>query len=190
MGSGSQLEPSASPALPRARLNGAIAAAFAARDPGRSSAADFAVPRPDGALSYLVSVRPLLDHNGNACSVPCAVMFVRDPLAYRGVDIGTLREVFALTEAEACLAKALQAGQSPADYAREHAVSLNTVYTHLRHLKDKTGCARMTALIRKLNELQVPLRLSSAGTVVWTPNAPLTGARISPILVTPGLGAA
>ena len=38
--------------------------------------------------------------------------------------------------------------------------SLNTAYTHLRHLREKTGCSRMPELIRKLNEVQVPLRLS------------------------------
>jgi DNA-binding CsgD family transcriptional regulator len=53
----------------------------------------------------------------------------------------------------------VQSGMSPGDYAREHAVSVNTVYTHLRRIKEKTGCHRMAELIRRLNDLQVPLRL-------------------------------
>jgi DNA-binding CsgD family transcriptional regulator len=176
-------------AAARTRLNAAIAAAFAARDPGHRSpaTADFAVPRQDGALSYLVSLRPLLDPNGDEYGEPCAVMFVRDPLTYRSIDIGTLREVFGLTEAEARLAKSLQSGQATADYARERALSLNTVYTHLRHLKDKAGCSRMTELLRKLNELHLPLRPHSSGAAGRPPNGALDGFQPSPMLVTPGL---
>jgi hypothetical protein len=44
-------------------------------------------------------------------------------------------------------------------YARENAVTLNTVYTHLRRIKEKTGCTRIAKLSRMLNELQMPLRL-------------------------------
>jgi DNA-binding CsgD family transcriptional regulator len=147
----------------RSRLNAAIAAARAAHKAGHatSAATDFAVPRQDGGPSYLLSVRPLLDPKGEPYGQPCAMVFVRDPLTHRSVDLVTLREVFGLTEAEACLAKSLQAGQAPANYARERALSLNTVYTHLRRLKDKTGCCRMTELIRKLNELHLPLRVNS-----------------------------
>ncbi len=44
------------------------------------------------------------------------------------------------------------------DYARTGGLSLNTVYTHLRRLREKTGCSRMPELIRRLNDLQMPLR--------------------------------
>ena len=30
--------------------------------------------------------------------------------------------------------------------------------THLRRIRDKTGCRRLSELVRKLNELRVPLR--------------------------------
>ena len=66
---------------------------------------------------------------------------------------------FGLTPTEAGLARAIQSGISFDRYARERAVSLNTVYTHLRRLKEKTGCKRLSELIRKLNDLQAPLRL-------------------------------
>jgi DNA-binding CsgD family transcriptional regulator len=144
------------------------------------------VPRQDGAPSYLLSVRPLLDPKGAPYGEPCAIVFVRDPLSYRSVDVATLREVFGLTEAEACLAKSLQAGQAPANYARERALSLNTVYTHLRRLKDKIGCSRMTELLRKLNELQVPLRPDAGDTASRATIAALTVTQ-SPILMTPEL---
>jgi len=44
------------------------------------------------------------------------------------------------------------------DYADGRALSLNTVYTHLRRLREKTGSNRMAELIYKLNELRLPLR--------------------------------
>lgn len=146
----------------RARLNAAIAAAFerGGGAPGMSAVTDFPVPRPDGAPPYLLSIRPLLQGKREAPGEPRAIVFVRDPLNHKAADIRTLREVFGLTEAEACLAQALQAGQQLADYARDHAVSLNTVYTHLRRIKEKACCNRMTELICKLNELHMPLRLT------------------------------
>ena len=50
------------------------------------------------------------------------------------------------------MAAALCAGVSPDDYARERRLSRNTVYTHLRRIKEKTGCTRLPELIRKLND--------------------------------------
>jgi DNA-binding CsgD family transcriptional regulator len=47
---------------------------------------------------------------------------------------------------------------SVTDYARERALSPNTAYTHLRRIKEKTGCKRMPELIRWLNDLRLPLR--------------------------------
>ena len=67
-------------------------------------------------------------------------------------------DAFGLTRAEADLALALQAGGSPTGYARERTLSLNTVYTHLRRLKEKTGATRLSELIGRLNELRLPLR--------------------------------
>ena len=43
-------------------------------------------------------------------------------------------------------------------YARENALSVNTIYTHLRRIREKTGCSRLPELIHKLNELRLPLR--------------------------------
>ena len=47
---------------------------------------------------------------------------------------------------------------TPGDYALTRSVSLNTVYTHLRRIKDKTRCRRMPELIRKLNDTVAPAR--------------------------------
>ena len=71
--------------------------------------------------------------------------------------VGSIRPACA-TEAEASLAEALCAGVTPGDYALTRSVSLNTVYTHLRRIKDKTRCRRMPELIRKLNDTVAPAR--------------------------------
>ena len=155
------IEPAAAKA--RARLDDAIAAVLQLRDGGivTSANCDFPVARSTDAAPYVVSVRPLMDneHRHLADSDAVAIVFVRDPRGRNAAAIRLLREVFGLTDAEASLAEALQSGISPGDYARAHAVSLNTVYTHLRRIKEKTGCTRMAELTRKLNDLQVPLRI-------------------------------
>jgi DNA-binding CsgD family transcriptional regulator len=145
----------------RDRLAAAMAAVLDLRNSDIETAtiSDFPVPRAAGAPPYLLSVRPLIDQTGEHRAEPSAIFFVRDPLSRNAAAIGVLREVFGLTEAEASLAQALQAGIALGAYAREHAVSLNTIYTHLRRIREKTGCNRMAELIRKLNDLQVPLRI-------------------------------
>ena len=121
---------------------------------------DFAAPRPSGSAPYVVSVRPLpvreITRSASAAEI---MVLVRDPLTTSTAVIRVLREVFGLTAAEAHVAHALQQGILLDDYARENSVSINTVYTHLRRIKEKTGCGRMPELIRKLNEVQVPLRV-------------------------------
>lgn len=112
------------------------------------------------SLIWFPSVGPLLAARASAPASPhaAAIVFVRDPLAGRSAATGTLRELFGLTEAEAALAQALQSGVTLTEYARQRALSLNTVYTHLRRLREKTGCSRMAELIHRLNELRLPLR--------------------------------
>jgi DNA-binding CsgD family transcriptional regulator len=53
---------------------------------------------------------------------------------------------------------ALQSGESVGEYATAKGLSRNTVYTHLRRLKDKTGVKRQLDLIRKLHDVRLPLR--------------------------------
>jgi DNA-binding CsgD family transcriptional regulator len=128
-------------------------------DAASSVFADFPIPRAGGAPPYLLSVRPLAETERITKGSAVAIVFVRDPSSRNAAASRMLREVFGLTEAEASLAQALQSGVVLGAYARQHAVSVNTIYTHLRRIKEKTGCRRMTELIRRLNDLQVPLRL-------------------------------
>ena len=55
------------------------------------------------------------------------------------------------------LALALHAGQSPSAYSRARRLSANTIYTHLRRLKEKTGCSRLPALIALLDTFRLPI---------------------------------
>lgn len=120
---------------------------------------DLAVARKSDTSPYLLSVRPLLRkerHDVDERAI--AIVFVRDPLSPNLAAASVLREVFGFTEAEANLARALQSGQSVTAYAEGRAVSINTAYTHLRRLKEKTGSNRLAELLRKLDDLKVPLR--------------------------------
>jgi DNA-binding CsgD family transcriptional regulator len=148
----------------RDRLERTLAIAIGIRE-GRVDAAtgsDFPVMRSAGAPPYYLSVRPLPagDKRRATDAQAVAILFVRDPASPNAATIRMLREVFGLTEAEASVAQALQTGITLTEYAATRGLSLNTAYTHLRHLREKTGCSRMPELIRKLNEVQVPLRLS------------------------------
>jgi DNA-binding CsgD family transcriptional regulator len=122
-------------------------------------ASDFTAPRASGRDPYLVSVRPLLDSSrARRATRAIAIVFVRDPLAPSAAAVGALCELFGLTDAEANLAQALQCGTTVTDYARIRGLSLNTVYTHLRRLREKTGSSRLPELIHKLNEFRLPAR--------------------------------
>ena len=81
-----------------------------------------------------------------------ALVFIHDPLMRRKTTAEMIGHMFRLTTAEADVASALCLGLSPDEYARKRNVSRNTVYTHIRNLKDKTGSSRMAELIRKLND--------------------------------------
>lgn len=135
-----------------------VAGRLRAGEAADAGATDLGVARGAGMPPYLLSVRPLLRNDRNGGVDARAIVFIRDPLCRNPAASPVLREVFGFTEAEANLARALQCGTSVADYARERFVSLNTVYTHLRRIKEKTGSKRMGELVRKLNDLAVPLR--------------------------------
>jgi PAS domain-containing protein len=146
---------------PQARTRFAAALAAVCRldggDPTAFHEADFPASRAAGAPAYIVSLRPLAGARRSRYHDAVAILFVRDPLGRNAAAARMLRELFGFTEAEANLAQALQSGVLLEDYARDNAVTLNTVYTHLRRIKEKTGCTRIAKLYRKLKELEVPL---------------------------------
>jgi DNA-binding CsgD family transcriptional regulator len=120
---------------------------------------DFPVRRGADAPPYLVLVRPLArpSREGQAGARAEAIVFIRDPLKRGSAASPMLREIFGLTEAETGVALALQSGVALEQYASTNKVSLNTVYTHLRRVREKTGCHSVADLVRKLDEFRIPL---------------------------------
>jgi DNA-binding CsgD family transcriptional regulator len=86
------------------------------------------------------------------------LLFVRDPLWQNSATNQMLQDLFGLTKAEAHLAQALCTGATTTAYALERQVSLNTVYSHLKHIREKTGCKSVPEIVRRLGELNAPLR--------------------------------
>jgi len=114
--------------------------------------ADFLIERGAGMPPLMISLRPLPPAEA-ASRAAVALMFVHDILTRGRATTAALREAFGLTPAEADMAASLCAGVSPDAHARARKLSRNTIYTHLRRIKEKTGCARLPELIRKLNDV-------------------------------------
>jgi DNA-binding CsgD family transcriptional regulator len=121
-------------------------------------AADFAVPREDGQPPYTVSVRPL--SRGKEAGHPdaAAMLLVHDPLQQSAAAARMLRELYALTNAEAQLVQALSTGMTAVAYAENRKLSITTVYTHLRRTREKTGWKSVAELTRRFHEFNVALR--------------------------------
>ena len=70
-----------------------------------------------------------------------------------------LRGMFGLTAAEATVALALAAGASAGAIARDRAISLETVRSHLKTIFAKTGTKRQATLVLLILQLRdvVPL---------------------------------
>ena len=118
---------------------------------------DFHVPGPAGIASYLVSVRPMAPAPDRPRSPgSLALVFVRSVSRDQAGRL-LARAVFGLTEAETDLACALVDGVPLGLYAGQKGLSINTVYTHLRHIKAKTGSQRMPELVGKLSAYRAPL---------------------------------
>ena len=70
-----------------------------------------------------------------------------DPLA---VDQRVLRKLFGFTQTEASVACCLMCGLSLENTARELAITIHTVRTHLKRLFEKTGATRQAELVNIL----------------------------------------
>ncbi|HVX82062.1 MAG TPA: helix-turn-helix transcriptional regulator [Devosiaceae bacterium] len=116
-------------------------------DPRTGSGGDFVARRAADDVPYTIAVRSLRDRRAVDA---VAVVFIHDPLA-SNTSIATLQLAFGLTPAEAHLAAALRRGPPPGAYARANGLSINTIYTHLAHIKDKCGRSRAGELIGVLN---------------------------------------
>lgn len=119
---------------------------------------DFAVARTPGLPPYLVSVRPLAGQAATRAAVGDALVFIRDPLGRSRTAAALLRDIYGLTVAECDVALAVQSRTPLGRYAQMQGVSINTVYTHLRHIREKTGAHSVAELILILEDLRLPLR--------------------------------
>ena len=124
-----------------------------------ASPSTIAVPtskRP-GVGSLLLSLSPI--SAGRRTKTGAVAMIFARQLKHSRMAAGRLlSQTCRLTAAEADLAQALQNGHSLVDWARRRKVSSNTVYTQLRVLKKKIGAHRLPELIRKLNDMELPVR--------------------------------
>jgi DNA-binding CsgD family transcriptional regulator len=147
----------------RSRFETALGAMRQIGDPASDACpTDFPVPRSGGMPAYIVSMRPLVRGRNRATQHTQAdvMLLIRDPLWRSSATNQILQELFSLTNAEAHLTQALCTGLTTGAYAAERGVSLNTVYSHLKRIREKTGCKSIPELIRKYGECNIPLRPS------------------------------
>lgn len=120
------------------------------------------VSRPSGAreLGLIVhSLRCAPEAPGGFA----AVVMIRDPDRSGEPERAILRNLFAMTAAEAEVACSLTSGLSLDETAQSLNISRNTARTHLRSIFSKSGISRQTELMR--------LMLSSAAVLGMTPLA-------------------
>lgn len=120
------------------------------------------VSRPSGARELGLIVHSL----SSAPEAPggfAAVVMIRDPDQGGEPERAILRNLFAMTAAEAEVACSLTSGLSLDETAQSLNISRNTARTHLRSIFSKSGISRQTELMR--------LMLSSAAMLGMTPIA-------------------
>lgn len=127
--------------------NGALLATGGSEKPGGT----MMVSRSSGHRPLQVLVSPLSTTDGPVDNGgPAAVLFVADPDHKVEVDQETLRQLFALTPAEARLAALIAQGEPLAGAARATGVTVGTARTHLKRIFAKTGTERQAQLVSLL----------------------------------------
>lgn len=120
--------------------------------------------RRSGAMTPMTAlVTPLDEGNASKPTRNC-VVFLRDPDVRMSVSEPLLREMYALTPAEARVVASLVSGRSLQEVAVELEISLNTVRNHLKQAYRKTHTSRQSEL--------VTLVLSGPAFRTETPGAP------------------
>jgi DNA-binding CsgD family transcriptional regulator len=128
------------------RLNCEIAQATLKRNPVATAVI---VPGHSGAPRFLLTVTPLVARMGK----PVALILFRDASKPDRSLPARLRMLFALSEAEACVAADLANGLAPGEIADDRGVSMNTLRTQMKSIHAKTGCRRQSefvALVRRI----------------------------------------
>ncbi len=84
---------------------------------------------------------------------PLALVAVTDVASSTSVGVDTLRELYGLSGAEARVVTALARGDSVAEVAEAHQVTLNTIRTQMKSVFQKTGTHRQGELLTLVNSL-------------------------------------
>lgn len=121
----------------------ALAALATASESGLPASQDLALRRPDTEQPVILRFA-LLPRNGKAPRIAIHV----DQLNPGAEGLPELSRALRLTRAEARLLAELTAGESLAEIAQRHAVSINTLRVQLHRLFQKTGTHRQSELVR------------------------------------------
>ena len=86
-------------------------------------------------------------------SAPFVLVRANDPEGGPPISERRLRELFALTAAEARVALAVVRGDSPREAAAKLGVSVHTVNNQLASIFQKTGVNRQSALVKLMSRM-------------------------------------
>ncbi|MFP4226241.1 MAG: helix-turn-helix transcriptional regulator [Desulfobacterales bacterium] len=117
-----------------------------------------AVPRLEGSDLQLL-VRPLHPEIPLLLGEPgvYAAVYIYDPAAMIKIDPVRLRELYSMTGAEARVAVAMTATPDSAEIARQCAISLHTLRSHIKSIFSKTQTHNRAELMKRL--LTSPVRV-------------------------------
>ncbi len=122
---------------------------------------ELAITRPSGLPAYFVSAMPIrpVETDEKSLRGACSVLVIRDPIGFPPPKRETLRQAFGLTDAEASLALALAAGDTPAAYARRARIKMPTVRSQLSAIFRKMQVRRQADIVSLVTRLSAPFRL-------------------------------
>ena len=132
----------------RRRLNNLVAEAHLASSEAMPGGGVLALPRPSGALPYLLRVIPWPKGHEDPVGRPAVVVLLRDPERAVASRTEELTALLGLTEREAALAHRLARGESLQEGAASLQITHNTARVHLRNIFEKTGVTSQRDLVR------------------------------------------
>ena len=116
---------------------------------------EFLAASKSGGQPYAVSIYPARTLISVQSQRYLAIMFIRDLNRQRNLSKKRLQNILGLTPVEAQLAAWIGGGRTLEAYACRYDNSMNTVYTHFRHIKEKAGCNTQMALVAKIRQIAV-----------------------------------
>lgn len=137
--------------LPQPGEDRRLGAAFTAVAEGRALAGNVAVP--DGAGLMVLKLHRLPVREWNMGFAPYAILVVKRSAGSGAVDLGFLRDTYALTATEAEVALLLRAGHTRDAICAARGITRETLRSHLRALFAKLGVSRETEAIHLLHAI-------------------------------------